>query len=144
MNTTPAENRPLNILLVEDNPADAELTRFSLDEIGGGHSMQLAEDGEEAMAILLKEGNYKNSATPDIILLDLNLPKLSGKEVLLKIKNNEVLSDIPIVILTSSAAKIDIKDSYRLEATCYITKPIDSEKLKSALCLDCSSEWFIN
>lgn len=143
MNTIPALKSRITILLVEDNPADAEMARFALEDIGIEHNLQIAEDGEEALTYLAGQGKYKNSITPDLILLDLNLPKISGKEVLQAIKEHSDFKSIPVVILTSSEAKIDIRDAYKLEADYYITKPVTAQKLQAALGSDSNSEWFL-
>ena len=144
MNTTPAQTKPIRILLAEDNPADAELARFALEEVGVEHVLQIVDDGEEALMYLNAYGKFKDAQLPELILLDLNMPKVSGKEVLKEIKSNENYRNIPVVILTSSEAKVDIKDAYRLEADYYITKPVSAEKIRAAFGSDSSSEWFLS
>jgi CheY-like chemotaxis protein len=119
---------PIEILLVEDNSGDVRLTQEALKEAKMHNRLTVARDGVEALAILRKQGNYATAATPDIILLDLNLPKLSGTEVLSQIKNDEALMQIPVVIVTSSKAEEDVAKSYNLHANCYITKPIDLDQ----------------
>ena len=131
MNTTPL--KPMMILLIEDNPADVEMARVTLEESGLSHVLQVAEDGEEALILLTKKDASKNTAIPDLILLDINLPKLSGKEVLQSIRGDEKLKNIPVMVLTSSYAKKDISDFYRLEADYYLTKPLNVEDFKTAL-----------
>jgi two-component system response regulator len=115
---------PINILLVEDNPGDVRLTQEALKSNKMHNNLRVAEDGVEAMAILHGEGEYANVARPDLILLDLNLPKKDGREVLAEIKADEKLKRIPVVILTSSADEEDILKAYGNYASCYITKPV--------------------
>lgn len=134
MNTT-RNVKPMKILLVEDNPADIEMARVTLEESGLDHELVVAEDGEEAITVLTKD-DKENSSNPDLILLDINLPKLSGKEVLERIRQNDNLKDIPVMVLTSSHAKTDITDFYRLEADYYLTKPLDLGEFRSALGFD--------
>jgi two-component system response regulator len=117
--------RPIEILLVDDNPGDIRLTQEALKESKVLNNIHIVEDGMEALEFLRKEGRFKNEITPDIILLDLNLPKRNGREVLTEIKNDELLKKIPVVILTISRAEEDIIKSYELHANCYITKAVD-------------------
>jgi two-component system, chemotaxis family, response regulator Rcp1 len=114
----------VEILLVEDNEADIRLTRESIKEAKIHNNLYVTRDGEEAIEFLYKKGNYKEAVTPDLILLDLNLPKKDGREVLKEIKNDKTLSHIPVVILTTSEAEKDIIKSYKLHANCYVTKPM--------------------
>ncbi|MDX1993693.1 MAG: response regulator [bacterium] len=116
---------PIEILLVEDNPGDVRLTREALRDSKLHNNLSVVEDGAEALAFLRREGSYSGAPRPDIILLDLNLPKLSGREVLQEIKKDESLRRIPVVILTTSDDEQDILASYDLYANCYITKPVD-------------------
>jgi two-component system, chemotaxis family, response regulator Rcp1 len=116
---------PIEILLVEDNPADVRLTIEALKEEKICNKLNVAKDGEEALAFLHKEGKYAQAPRPDLILLDLNLPKVDGREVLKIIKNDDALKSIPVVVLTVSQAEEDILKSYNLHANCYITKPVD-------------------
>lgn len=125
---TAGEGRPIHILLVEDNAGDVRLTREALKEGKVGNSLTVAPDGVEALAILRQEGRYAGEARPDLILLDLNLPKKDGREVLAEIKDNPMLKRIPVVVLTTSKAEEDILRTYDLHANCYITKPVDFEK----------------
>jgi CheY-like chemotaxis protein len=118
----------VEILLVEDNPGDARLTTEALKEAKVRNSVYVVGDGEEALEFLRREGRYADAVRPDIVLLDLNLPKLSGQEVLAEIKADEDLRRIPVVILTTSAAEKDILATYNLHANCYITKPVDLDK----------------
>jgi two-component system, chemotaxis family, response regulator Rcp1 len=117
--------KPIEILLVEDNPADVRLTREALKEEKILTNLNVVNDGVEAMEFLLQQGNYGKAVRPDLILLDLNLPKKDGKEVLKEIKHDENLKSIPVVILTVSKAEEDIIKTYNLHANCYITKPLD-------------------
>jgi len=120
--------RTIEILLVDDNPGDIRLTQEALKESKVLNNMHTVEDGMEALEFLRKEGSFKDVITPDIILLDLNLPKRNGREVLSEIKNDDVLKKIPVVILTISRAEEDILKSYALHANCYITKPVDMDQ----------------
>ncbi len=117
--------RPIEILLVEDNPGDVRLTIEALREGKVLNRLTVARDGEEAMAALLRQGRFANARRPDIILLDLNLPKKDGREVLEEIKKDPILMVIPVVILTTSQDEQDVLKSYKLHANCYITKPVD-------------------
>jgi two-component system, chemotaxis family, response regulator Rcp1 len=117
----------LEVLLVEDSPGDVRLTREALKDAKVHINLHVAPDGEEATAFLKREGKYANAPRPDLILLDLNLPKKDGREVLAEIKESEALKSIPVVVLTTSASEADILRSYRLHANCYITKPVDLE-----------------
>jgi CheY-like chemotaxis protein len=121
--------KPIEILLVEDNPGDARLTREALAMSKIRNNLHLARDGEEALAFLRHEGRFAGAPEPDLILLDLNLPRRSGREVLEDVKKDEALKHIPVVVLTSSQAEEDIMRSYRLHANCFITKPVDLEQL---------------
>ncbi|MBZ0271100.1 response regulator [bacterium] len=116
---------PIEILLVEDNPADVDLTRESLSASKISNNLSVAPDGEEALKFLNREPPYEYAPRPDLILLDLNLPRKHGKEVLAEIKGSPTLHMIPVVILTSSDAEADILKSYDLHANCFITKPVD-------------------
>ena len=113
---------------MEDNPDDILLTRKALNESKFYHKLYLTKDGEETMAFLNREGEFQDAPLPDLILLDLNLPKKNGREVLAEIKKNPDLEHIPIVVLTISDAQKDIFESYELHANCYITKPIEFDK----------------
>ncbi|HBA59538.1 MAG TPA: response regulator [Elusimicrobia bacterium] len=119
---------PIEILLVEDNPADVRLTTEMLKEEKAYNNLHVVHDGVEAMAFLRKEGKYAKAVRPDLILLDLNLPKKDGREVLKEIKEDEDLKIIPVVVLTVSKAEEDILKSYKLHANCYITKPVDLQQ----------------
>jgi two-component system, chemotaxis family, response regulator Rcp1 len=115
---------PIEVLLVEDSSGDVRLTREAFKDAKVHINLHVAPDGIEAMAFLRREGNYVNVPRPDLILLDLNLPKKDGREVLGEIKESPELKSIPVVILTTSASEADILRSYRLHANCYITKPV--------------------
>ncbi|MBX9257877.1 response regulator [Desmonostoc muscorum CCALA 125] len=119
---------PIEVLLVEDNPGDALLTRIALEDSKISIHLNVVEDGVEAMAFLRKQEKYVNAAHPDIVLLDLNLPKKDGREVLAEIKADENLKRIPVVVLTTSQAEEDIIKAYNLSANCYITKPVDFDQ----------------
>ena len=119
---------PIEILLVEDSEGDARLAQEALKEAKVVNTLHWVEDGEEAMEFLRRKGKYANAPRPHVILLDLNLPKKDGREVLAEIKQDESLRRIPVVILTASEAEVDIVKSYDLHANCYITKPIDLDQ----------------
>jgi len=118
----------IEILLVEDSPGDQRLTKEALKEGKINNTLYIVEDGEEAIAFLRKQEPFKNVPKPDLILLDLNLPKMNGQEVLKIIKADEKLKRIPVVILTTSQADEDILTAYNLNANCYITKPVDFDQ----------------
>ena len=117
--------KPIDILMVEDNPGDADLTREALENSKFHNHLHVVGDGEKAMAFLHREGPYKDAPRPGLILLDLNLPRKDGREVLAEIKADDSLKRIPVVILTTSSAEEDILKTYNLHANCFITKPID-------------------
>ena len=118
----------MNVLLVEDNPGDVRLTQEAFKEAKISITLDVTMDGAEAIKFLRKEGEYADAATPDLILLDLNLPKKDGREVLKEIKTDDLLKRIPVVVLTTSNAEQDIMKSYNLHVNCYINKPVDFEK----------------
>ncbi len=118
----------IHILLVEDNEGDVVLTLEALKEAKLKNKISVVRDGEEAMEFLYKKGRYLNEDIPQLILLDINLPKMDGKEVLLKIKTDPDLKKIPVVILTTSSSEKDILEAYNNYANCYITKPVDLDK----------------
>ncbi len=122
------ETKPVEILLVEDNEGDVGLVEEVFEEAKIRNIIHVAEDGEEAIQFLYKKSPYENAETPDIILLDLNLPQKDGREVLAEIKADEKLKRIPVVILTTSKAEEDIIKSYDLHANSYITKPVDFDQ----------------
>jgi two-component system, chemotaxis family, response regulator Rcp1 len=119
---------PVEILLVEDNPADVRLTREALKEGKVYNNLHWAKDGVEALEFLRRQGKHAGAPRPDIVLLDLNLPKKDGRQVLQEIKNDDNLKRIPVVILTTSKAEEDVLKSYNLHANCYVAKPVDLEK----------------
>ena len=117
--------KAVEILLVEDNPGDVRLTIEAMAEAKVHNNLYTVSDGIEAMAFLRREGQYADVVRPDVILLDLNLPRMDGYQVLAEIKNDEDLKRIPVVVLTTSASDEDILRTYNLHANCYITKPVD-------------------
>ena len=119
--------QPLEVLLVEDSPGDVRLTQEALKDAKVHINLRVVRDGIDAMAFLTREGEYATAPRPDLILLDLNLPRKDGREVLKEIKENPELKSIPVVILTTSASEADILRSYLLHANCYITKPVNLE-----------------
>lgn len=119
---------PIEILLVEDNPGDVELTREAFLECRIANRLHVARDGEQAIDFLYQRGGFVKAVRPDIILLDLNMPRMDGKEVLAIIKKDEDLKEIPVVILTSSSAEQDVAKSYNLHANAYVIKPVDLSK----------------
>jgi CheY-like chemotaxis protein len=126
--TSQSMGRPIEILLVEDSPGDVRLTRETLKDSKVANNVSDVPDGDEAMAFMRQEGKYQNAPRPDLILLDLNLPKKNGHEVLKEIKGDSTLKRIPVVILTISDAEQDISETYDMNANCYITKPVDLEQ----------------
>jgi chemotaxis family two-component system response regulator Rcp1 len=125
--------KPIEILLVEDNPGDARLTREALSMSKIHNNLHYARDGEEAIRFLKRQGPFADAPKPDLILLDLNLPKRDGREVLEDIKKDPLLMHVPVVILTSSQAEEDILRAYRLHANCFITKPVDLEQFNKVV-----------
>ena len=119
------ETRPVDILLVEDNPGDVRLTKEALKDAKVLNEIHVARDGVEAMQFVHREGSFANAPMPDLILLDLNLPRKDGREVLAEIKKDPKLQHIPVVVLTTSKADEDIIKTYNLHANAYITKPVD-------------------
>jgi two-component system response regulator len=120
--------QPVEILLVEDSATDVLLAKEAFENSKIVHKLHAVNDGVEAMGFLRKEGKYKDSPRPGLILLDLNLPKKDGREVLAEIKNDEKLKRIPVVVLTTSKSEVDVQKAYGLHANCYIAKPVDFEK----------------
>lgn len=123
--------RPIEILLVEDSPSDADLTVDAFSEARVLNNLHWVEDGVEALSFLRRQGQYRDVPRPDLILLDLNMPKKDGREVLAEIKADSQLKRIPVIILTTSAAERDILKTYELNGNCYVTKPIDVEQFMS-------------
>jgi len=123
----------IEILLVEDNPGDIRLTQEALREGNMPHILNTVMDGAEAIKYLFREGKYADTKTPDLIMLDLNLPKKDGRDVLRVIKKEDDLKRIPVVVLTTSNADNDVKDMYDLHANCYITKPVDFDQFMDVI-----------
>jgi chemotaxis family two-component system response regulator Rcp1 len=120
-----SDKRSVEILLVEDNPADARLTAEALKQSKVVNNLHVAMDGEQAMSFLRREAGHEDAATPDLILLDLNMPRKDGREVLREIKTDDALKMIPVVIMTTSREEQDVTTSYSSHANCYIRKPLD-------------------
>ncbi|MDP1795183.1 MAG: response regulator [Acidimicrobiales bacterium] len=125
--------RPAHILLVEDSPSDVAMTIAALRECRVANDLFVVGDGEAAMAYLRKEGEYEAATVPDLILLDLNLPRKDGREVLQEVKADPVLGSIPVIVLTTSAAETDIVRSYALHASGYVTKPVGFDAFQAAI-----------
>jgi len=125
--------RPVEVLLVEDSPGDVRLTQEAFRDANAFIHLHVASDGVEAMAFLRREGAHVHAPRPDLILLDLNLPKMDGREVLAHIKKDESLKTIPVVILTTSEAEVDIVKSYQLQANCYLCKPAQLDAFESVV-----------
>ena len=121
---------PIEVLLVEDSPGDVRLTQEAFRDANSEIRLHVASDGVEAMAFLRQHGDRANSPRPDLILLDLNLPKMDGREVLAHIKDDQSLKLIPTVVLTTSDAEADIVKSYQLQANCYLTKPVQLDEFE--------------
>jgi CheY-like chemotaxis protein len=131
MTTIGVGGTPINVLLVEDSPGDVRLTQEALREANRAIHLHVAVDGVEAMAFLKREGRHLRAPRPELILLDLNLPKMDGREVLAQIKADESLRTIPTIILTTSEAEADITKSYQLRANCFLSKPVELEAFES-------------
>ncbi|GIJ07599.1 response regulator [Micromonospora andamanensis] len=132
--TAPADgNSPIEVLLVEDDPGDVLMTQEAFEEHKLRNRLNVVSDGAEALAYLRREGPYTDAVLPDLILLDLNLPRRDGREVLEEIKRDEQLCRIPVVVLTTSQADEDILRSYQLHANAYVTKPVDFEQFISVV-----------
>ncbi|MFD4575336.1 response regulator [Streptomyces sp. NPDC058417] len=130
--TTP-DGTPIDVLLVEDDPGDELMTREAFEDNKIGNTLHVVRDGEEALDFLYRRGAHEGAPRPDLILLDLNLPKYDGRQVLERIKSDADLSDIPVVVLTTSAAEEDILRSYKLHANAYVTKPVDLDQFIAAV-----------
>ena len=124
---------PIVILLVEDSPGDVRLTKEAFKDAKVLNEMHVVADGVEAMRFLKREGEYADRLRPDLVLLDLNLPRKDGREVLAEIKADPELSHIPVVVLTTSQAEQDVAVSYKLHASCYVIKPVDLDKFMSVV-----------
>jgi CheY-like chemotaxis protein len=128
-----AELTPIEVLLVEDDPGDVLMTREALAHHKVTNRLNVVSDGDEALAYLRRQGRYGNAVRPDLVLLDLNLPRRDGREVLAEIKNDADLHQIPVVVLTTSSADEDILRSYQLHANAYVTKPVDFDRFISVV-----------
>src|SRR5271167_3288342 len=131
MNLIGGDGMSIQVLLVEDSPGDVRLTQEAFREANPSIHLHVAMDGVEAMAFLNRQGVHAQAPRPDLILLDLNLPKMDGREVLAHIKEDEALKTIPTVILTTSEAEADIVKSYQLNANCYLSKPVQLDEFES-------------
>ncbi|WP_031485450.1 response regulator [Streptomyces bicolor] len=129
--TAPAQ--PIEVLLVEDDPGDVLMTREAFEDNKIGNTLHVVRDGEEALDFLYRRGAHEQAPSPDLILLDLNLPKYDGRQVLERIKSDPDLSHIPVVVLTTSSAEEDILRSYKLHANAYVTKPVDLDQFIAAV-----------
>ena len=125
--------KPIDILLVEDDQGDVLLTKKALEKGAICSRMTVAKDGIEALAVLRKQDDFANARRPDLILLDLNMPRMDGRELLTEIKRDKLLRSIPVVILTTSDSDQDISKSYDLQASCYVTKPVDLEQFTNVV-----------
>lgn len=123
-----SDMRPIEILLVEDNPGDVRLTQEALAEAKVRNNLAVARDGVEALSYLRREAPFEDATRPDLVLLDLNLPRKDGREVLAEIKADPLLRRLPVVVLTTSTAEKDVFETYDLHANCYITKPVDLDQ----------------
>ncbi|MFI6996930.1 response regulator [Nocardia sp. NPDC050175] len=125
--------QPIDILLVEDDPGDELMTREAFEDNKIGNTLHVAHDGQEALDFLYQQGDHAGAPRPDLILLDLNLPRYDGRQVLERIKADPDLAHIPVVVLTTSAAEEDILRSYKLHANAYVTKPVDLDQFVAAI-----------
>lgn len=135
------EGEPVEILLAEDNPNDVEMTRRAFDRGKFLNNLHVVNDGVAALAYLRQEGEYADEPRPDIVLLDLEMPRMDGKEVLAELEEDDDLSQIPVVVLTSSEAEQDIVDSYRHSANAYMTKPVGYQEFQDTI-REVESFWF--
>jgi chemotaxis family two-component system response regulator Rcp1 len=133
MNHDSHDAHPIDILLVEDNPGDVDLTKEALEGAKVANRLYVAEDGEAALEFLHQRGAFRDMPRPDLILLDLNLPKKDGRQVLQEIKADPELAEIPVVVLTTSQAEEDVFRSYQLHANCYITKPVNFKQFLNVI-----------
>ena len=125
--------KPIHILLIEDNEGDILLTREALEEKKIANHVSVVKNGKDGIDFMFKRGKYKEAETPDLVLLDINLPLKSGHEVLKQIKENEATKQVPVIILTTSSSEADISESYSNYANCYITKPVDVNDFLEAI-----------
>jgi CheY-like chemotaxis protein len=128
-----SENRVIDILLVEDDRGDELITREAFERNNISYTLHVARDGEQGLDFLYRRGAYENAPRPDLVLLDLNLPKYDGRQLLEKVKSDAQLCHIPVVVLTTSAAEEDILHSYKLHANAYVTKPVDVDEFMTAV-----------
>jgi chemotaxis family two-component system response regulator Rcp1 len=142
MNSMESNTRSIEILLVEDNPGDARLTLEAMREAKMSNRIHVVEDGVEAMEFLRRQGRFGDAPRPDLILLDLNLPRKDGREVLAEVKADPDLKRIPVVVLTTSRAEEDVVRAYDLHANCYVTKPVDLEQFMKIVAL--IDEFWVN
>ncbi|MEO1009271.1 MAG: response regulator [Planctomycetota bacterium] len=126
--SSPASARPVDVLLAEDNPADAHLMQRMLGKLRTPTRLHIVRDGEQAVRFLRRQGEYTDAPRPDLVLLDVNMPRKTGLEVLAETKADDDLRSIPVIMLTSSCAERDVEESYRLHANCFITKPVDLQR----------------
>jgi CheY-like chemotaxis protein len=129
---TPA-GRAIDVLLIEDDPGDEVITREAFEHNKIKNNLHVARDGEEGLDFLYRRGRYENAPTPDLVLLDLNLPRYDGRQLLEQIKSDPNLKHIPVVVLTTSSAEEDILRSYKLHANAYVTKPVDLDAFMNAV-----------
>ena len=129
---TPA-GRPIDVLLIEDDPGDQLITREAFEHNKIRNKLHIAHDGEEGLDFLYQRGAHKDAPRPDLVLLDLNLPKYDGRQLLERIKSDPELTHIPVVVLTTSSAEEDILRSYKLHANAYVTKPVDLDQFMNAV-----------
>lgn len=122
------KDRTVELLLIEDNSGDILLTKEAFEEINFTENLSVVTDGEAALDFLYKQGRYENVPTPDLIILDLNIPRVDGRELLAKIKRDDKLKKIPVIVLSTSKSDRDIKTCYELQANCYLIKPVDFEE----------------
>jgi len=133
MNAIGQDGRPIEVLLVEDSPGDVRLTQEAFRDANPSIRLHVASDGVEALAFLRREGIHAEAPRPNFILLDLNLPRMDGREVLAEIKNHDDFKTIPTIILTTSDAEADIVRSYQLQANCYLTKPVQLDEFEKVV-----------
>jgi chemotaxis family two-component system response regulator Rcp1 len=133
MNASEGKGMPIDVLLVEDSPGDVRLTQEAFRETNRAIHLHIASDGIEAMAFLRREAKHVNAPRPDFILLDLNIPKMDGREVLAQIKSDDDLKTIPTIILTTSDAEADVVKSYQLQANCYLSKPVQLDDFEAVV-----------
>ena len=141
MNQPLGTSRPAEVLIAEDNDDDVELTRIAFESVGRTIHLRHVRNGEECMAFLRKQGGYAGVPTPDLVLLDLNMPRMDGREVLAQIAGDELLRCLPVVVLTTSSAKEDILGTYNLHCSSYIVKPVDFAQFERAIRI-LSDYWF--